>query len=96
MKKTRVSTLLIALVLLLHAYVGSYLALVVPGGMPFANGFEIVTDDDDQRFDRFAYPMHYRCCESQAATLFWPLEQIDRRLRPDTWVNLRRIRRTRT
>jgi hypothetical protein len=29
---------------------------------------------------------HYRCGGTWAAGLYWPLEQVDRRLQPDKWI----------
>ena len=64
----------IVLLLLPVLYVGSYFAMVVPrpsiGKMvQLGHG-----------------PLwKYRCGDRFAVTLFWPLEQIDRRIRPDAW-----------
>ena len=63
MKDRSYAAPIVALILLLPlVYVGSYLAMVVPGAaMPYVGGSEAA-----QRF-------------------FWPLEQIDRKLRPSAW-----------
>jgi len=29
---------------------------------------------------------NYRCGGNKAESFFWPLEQIDRKLRPDAWI----------
>jgi hypothetical protein len=60
-----------ALLLLLVLYVGNYLALVAPYHGLYFN------DIPD--------PPDYRCGGSWSACAFWPLEQIDRRLRPGFW-----------
>jgi hypothetical protein len=53
-------------------YVGSYLALVVPDGFV--------------RNDPFVDPVeHYRIGGQWGSRVFWPLEQIDREMRPGTW-----------
>jgi hypothetical protein len=62
--------LIVAVVLLLLPvlYVGSYLALVVPCGIPIN--------------DPFGPRTHWRFGAAYAESLFWPLEQIDRKVRP--------------
>ncbi|QDU25967.1 hypothetical protein ETAA8_10390 [Anatilimnocola aggregata] len=63
-----------AVLLLLALYVGSYLALVVPRGRM----------NSTSRHDCHIY--HYRVNSVKLAPrLFWPLEQADRKLRPDSW-----------
>jgi hypothetical protein len=69
--------LIVAIVLLLLLpYVASYLAMVVPGGIMGrdVDGTEFVYTNR-----HYWVPGSY---EQAAATLFWPLEQIDRRVRP--------------
>jgi hypothetical protein len=61
------------MVLLPVLYVGTYLALVKPG----------LTISYGNR-----PPSPYRCGGELAETFFWPLEQIDRRLRPSAWSSL--------
>jgi hypothetical protein len=64
-----------ALLLLLPVlYIGSYLALVAPnkGGVLIMGGRKYVR-----------YP--YRYFKETSARVFYPLERIDRKLRPDTW-----------
>lgn len=74
--KSSHAPLLIAIVLLLLPllYVGSYLALVRPGvdWMNMAIGSRI----PDER---------YRVGGRFSEGIFWPVEQIDRRLRPGAW-----------
>lgn len=67
----------IALLLLPILYVGSYLALVTPGG------FSIADDTGGGNMPISFY--NYRVSPSICSTLFWPLEQIDRKLRPEAW-----------
>lgn len=73
MKESRGSAIVVALLMLLPMmYVGSYLALVVPSGIHHpANYFEFLG--------------YYRCFDGIAAKVYWPLEQVDRRIRPDAW-----------
>jgi hypothetical protein len=75
---------IVALFLLLPVlYVGSYLALVKPGQYGWINinhGERVYV----RGYRYFGHP------ESEmtklAPVVFWPLEQIDRRLRPDEWA----------
>ena len=78
MDKPRSFAPIIAAVLLLlpMLYVGSYLALVTPGGTPF------VIAPKGQPVTAWA---NYRAYPDVSAVVFWPLEQIDRRVRPDAW-----------
>src|SRR4051812_23648757 len=65
----------VALLLCVPLYLVSYVALVVPGGVEVPRS-------------PLSFPLptvHYRFADSQAATLYWPLEQMDRRLRPAAW-----------
>lgn len=66
--------LIIAIVLLLLPvlYVGSYLALVVPAGFFTARSGTARTE-------------YYRVENDSCAQVFWPLEQLDRKLRPGGW-----------
>jgi hypothetical protein len=69
--------LIVAIALLLPvAYVGSYFALVIPRGR--------VISYNDGRWN-IPVILHYRALPAQAAVLYWPLERIDRKLRPKTW-----------
>jgi hypothetical protein len=69
--------LLTAIILLLLPvlYVGSYCALV----KPWNTGF------DPYRFPVDQNEVHYRWGGRWAGVAFWPLEQIDRKFRPDAW-----------
>jgi len=69
--------LAIALLLLPILYVGSYCALVTPRLDEWAStntGLEKI--------------IPYRAGGKVSAVVFWPLEQIDRRLRPIAWETL--------
>jgi len=66
----------LAVVLPFALYVGSYLALVTPGGTPF------VIAPKGPPVTAWA---NYRAYPDVSAVVFWPLEQIDRRIRPDAW-----------
>ncbi|QDU31378.1 hypothetical protein ETAA8_65350 [Anatilimnocola aggregata] len=74
---TNRAPLIVAIVLLVLPpllYVGSYLALVKPQG------------DIVWRKSRPFY-CHYRVgSERVVPNLFWPLEQLDRKLRPTEWI----------
>lgn len=70
--------LIVAIVLLLLPvlYVGSYLALVVPQST-------LVLRRKGPSGRNVVYP--YRIRSHWLATGFWPLEQIDRKVRPGAW-----------
>jgi hypothetical protein len=73
MKRDSRAPLIVAIVLLLVPvlYVGSYLVLVVPSSPPVTRMCIIHTP--------------YRFGYGYASLFFWPLEQIDRKARPDAW-----------
>lgn len=72
----------ILLLLLPVLYAGSYLALVVPEG-------DLVTvpvDGPGYPFTQMLVGVrHYRMGGSRSQAFFWPLEQIDRKARPEAW-----------
>jgi hypothetical protein len=69
--------LLTALLLLAPVlYLGSYFALVVPGGQPMD------FNPEHGYYSRIGY---YRVGGKETELLFSPLEKIDRRLRPERW-----------
>jgi len=72
MKKHRVVAPIVAAILLLLPvlYVGSYLALVEPGPR---NGW------GNARYRT------YRVSDEFCVRFFWPVEQIDKRVRPRAW-----------
>jgi hypothetical protein len=92
MNKTRTFAPLIAAVLLLVpvVYVGSYLALVIPPGRtilgpptPVPGGSIFVKTHTHQTILGFE---RYRWGGQAAERIFWPLEQLDRRVRPGAWT----------
>lgn len=71
-----------ALLLLPVIYVGSYLALVSPFRQIAPYG-TVVTEEG--KTTTLMMDIHYRVGGRWANALFWPLEQIDRRMRPHAW-----------
>lgn len=73
-KSRTVTPLLIAILFLVLPllYLGSYFALVLPRGA-------WVRDTGNSR------RVHYRHYDSVAQFAYWPVEQIDRRVRPREW-----------
>jgi hypothetical protein len=70
----------IALLILPVLYVGSYLALVTPQArLAFYNVPPPAVS--------FGYLTHYRCGGDWAPRVYWLLEQLDRRLRPQAWID---------
>lgn len=67
--------ILAVLAILLLLYVGSYLLLVWPDRLRYALL--------DSRWEVF--PTYRYGTQSWAAVLYWPLEQIDRQVRPEEW-----------
>lgn len=84
MKKESRGPLIVALVLLVlpALYVGSYLALVVPQGMEHTR---TAVDSNGKMRVTGWYFSDYRILGFPGGVIFWPLEQIDRKLRPGTW-----------
>jgi len=72
MKKHAAPLIAAVLLLLPGLYAGSYLALVSPMTIRVNAGGIIES-------------VNYRAGGSAAKVIYWPLEQIDRRLRPDAW-----------
>jgi hypothetical protein len=79
MKRDSRAPLIIAIVLLVLPvlYVGSYLALVTPNGRVV---FYVVGPNTSR-----GELVHYRWGDDDPSRFFWPLEQIDRKLRPSVW-----------
>jgi hypothetical protein len=79
--KKHAAPLIVAIVLLLLPvlYVGSYLALVVPrarlSGRLNISSANLTADPWE----------HYRLPGRVCGCIFWPLEQIDRKVRPKAW-----------
>jgi hypothetical protein len=73
------ASLITAIVLLLLPvlYVGSYLALVQPTTIQLSVSF--TPQPIQMRVAR------YRLGDSVSERIFWPLEQIDRKVRPGAW-----------
>ena len=77
-----VPPILAAILLLLPVlYVGSYCALVTPEGTPIL----IPLNSSGSFQEHF---VSYRYGSDLAAILFWPLENMDRKLRPAAWDSL--------
>jgi len=76
--------LIVAIVLLLLPllYVGSYLAMVFPN--PYAVRREFMGISPSETVISFER-RNYRSCETACSCIFWPLEQIDRKVRPMLW-----------
>ena len=80
--KNHAAPIIAALFLLLPMlYVGSYFAVVIPEATPMER---IYFKPDGGMI--FAIGIdHYRWGRDRAAWFYWPLEQIDRQLRPKLW-----------
>jgi hypothetical protein len=79
MKKHAAAPIIAAIFLLLPVlYVGSYLALVVPDGVDYKH----YLDKRSLYYATARYRYQGRLC----ANIFWPLEQIDRKVRPGAWA----------
>jgi hypothetical protein len=78
MKRNAAPILAATLLLLPVVYVGSYFAVVMPGCE-----YE-VTIRENERIVKTYPPGSYRIGD-WAKQLYWPLEQIDRKLRPHAW-----------
>jgi hypothetical protein len=75
MRTSRSGPIIAAVLLLLPVlYLGSYLALVWPDAERF--------NWADSRSD---FPTYRYGTESWAGQFYWPLEQLDRRVRPGAW-----------
>ena len=76
--KRHAAPIFAAILLLLPVlYLGSYFVVVDPAGNHFCGSF---TD-----FSVKKYLGHYRYGGSWSERLYWPLEQVDRRVRPHAW-----------
>lgn len=78
MKKHFAPILAVVMLLLPVSYVASYFLLVVPAGIPKRETGKYGGTD-------FSYSVHYRYADIEAKFIFWPVEQIDRKLRPAAW-----------
>lgn len=81
---TNRAPLLVAIVFLLLPllYVGSYFALVLPGPAGV-----VTVPPHGWYLERHKY----RAGGSVADVIFWPVEQVDKALRPDVWNDFERI-----
>lgn len=77
MKKHAAPILAAVLLLLPVLYVGSYLALVDPRG--------VIIPDPSDPYNYNGWIKNYRVGNSLCKQIYWPLEQIDRKLRPGSW-----------
>jgi hypothetical protein len=78
----------IVLLLLPVLYVGSYFALVMPKGVRIFGELPpipLVEFGTWNAVQRPSYREHYRLGGKVSARIFWPLEQVDRKLRPEHW-----------
>lgn len=71
------------MLLLPSLYVASYLTLVVPGGFSPT----ISVKGGKIGFCNPRWIVHYRLGWNTSPRLFWPLEQIDRQVRPQAWLS---------
>lgn len=79
-RETRAPIVVAAVLLLLPAlYVGSYFALVVPGGI------EVAYPSNNPHEQHLIRVENYRIADAKMRTVFWPLEQVDRKIRPGPW-----------
>ena len=99
MNKPRTFAPLIAALLLLATalYMGSYLVLVVPTGIEARVPWDAIDSSGGKVKIRYmvgptSVPpdymieiRHYRWGSRHASRVFWPLEQLDRKLRPAAW-----------
>jgi hypothetical protein len=76
-KRSGTAPLVLAVLLLLLLpvlYVGSYLALVLPDAA-------LAWSPEGYHYE------HYRVADPIARIVYWPLECVDRRVRPNAWRN---------
>jgi hypothetical protein len=72
---------LAVLLVLLLLYVGSYLALVQPSGVVVQRPWR----EENGQLVVGNWHYHYQFGEQWAEQFFWPLEHLDRKLRPAKW-----------
>lgn len=70
------------LLLLPVLYIGSYFALVIPAGKLPKSTIAASLFASPQGIIQVS---HYRLMPAFAARFYWPLEQLDRKLRPKAW-----------
>jgi hypothetical protein len=76
-RKSRAPLIVAILLLLPMFYVGSYLAMVLPEGQD--GRIEYSYGRPNIHID------YYRFGSDRALLFFWPLERIDRKVRPEAW-----------
>ncbi len=81
MKRLAAPIISAILLLLPVLYVGSYLASVLPQGKVVS--WPVVGSSLPGH--TASYFTHYRWGYELPTSIYWPLEQIDRRIHPDTW-----------
>lgn len=84
MKKHAGPIISAVLLLLPVLYIGSYFAIVVPSVQKYVTGRKKLRVGNSQTVTRRLY--QYRCGGDWAERFFWPLEHIDRNVRPEAWV----------
>ena len=77
-----IAVLLVA-ILPINAYVAAYLAFVEPGLTEVVLHREVLPDG---RISQTNIESHYKGYAHHVSWMFWPLEQIDRKIRPDDWT----------
>jgi hypothetical protein len=50
--------------------------------VPYVGGYLALVTPDSSPFGGG----NYRCCPQVCSALFWPLEQADRKIRPNAWA----------
>ena len=78
------SILVAALLVLPFVYLIGYLAFVRPGGVTFQRSYT----KNGVRYSEISME-HYALFGARGERLFWPLENLDRRLRPKAWEGTR-------
>lgn len=78
-KQSSSAFLSVVVLIFLIAYVGSYVVLVLPEGRT------VWATTSGMKANIVL--LHYRTDGQWQSTLFWPLEQLDRTLRPASWAN---------
>jgi hypothetical protein len=90
MKRSFAPIIAAVLLLLPVLYVGSYLALVAPGGQFVAapngpDGFYVEERNGRWKIITGRY-RRYTLADEWSRVVFWPLEQIDQRVRRGAWL----------
>lgn len=75
--------IVLAAFLALGVYVGAYFALVEPGLVEVVLNRAITAEG---RVRQTSMEVHYKGGAHRVAWIFWPMEQIDRKIRPNEWT----------